>query len=155
MKPQRLVPVLAALALLATPALAADHPDMAGTWAIDTTKSDFGPMPVPTDMVFTVKVEGAEFFVHQTGGGQPDVDLHFNASGKEATNVVPGAKMTSTHRWEGDVLVGEIKVLADDGTNLTFKDRISYSPDGKVMTLSRAITGPMGESQMKIITNKK
>ncbi len=128
---------------------------MSGTWAVDATKSDFGPMPVPTDMVFTVKVEGAEFFVHQTGGGQPDSDLHFNTSGKEATNVLPGARMTSTHRWEGDVLVGEIKLAADDGTNLVFKDRMSYSADGKVMTLSRTITGPTGESQMKVVANKK
>ena len=69
--------------------------------------------------------------------------------------MLPGARMTSTHRWEGDVVVGEIKLLADDGTNLTFKDRMTYSPDGKVTTLSRAITGPMGESQMKIVVNKK
>jgi hypothetical protein len=63
--------------------------------------------------------------------------------------------MTSTHRWEGDVVVGEIKLVADDGTHLTFKDRMTYSPDGKVMTLSRAITGPTGESQMKVVANKK
>lgn len=128
MKLQRLVPALAALALLSTPVLAADHPDMAGTWAVDASKSDFGPMPVPSDMVFTVKVEGPEFFVHQTGGGQPDADLHFNTSGKEATNVLPGAKLTSTHRWEGDALVGEINVVADDGTKLTFKDRMTLRP---------------------------
>jgi hypothetical protein len=152
---KRVVSFLAVLGLLAIPAMAAEHPDIGGTWAVDASKSDFGPMPVPTDMVITVKVEGPEFFVHQTGGGQPDVDLHFNTSGKEATNVLPGARMTSTHRWEGDVIVGEIKILADDGTNLTFKDRMTYSPDGKVTTLSRAITGPMGESQMKIVMNKK
>jgi hypothetical protein len=148
-------PALAAVALLPALVLAADHPDMSGTWAVDAARSDFGPMPVPTDMVFTVKVEGREFFVHQTGGGQPDSDLHFSTSGKEVTNVLPGARMTSTHRWERDAVVGEIKLTADDGTNLVFKDRMSYSPDGKVMTVSRAVTGPTGESQMKIVANKK
>jgi hypothetical protein len=147
--------VAAALALLVNPVLAAEHPDMVGTWTIDAGKSDFGPMPVPSDLVFKITAEGQEFSVIQSGGGQPDLDLHFNTSGKEATNQVPGAKMTSTHHWEGAVLVGEILVTGDDGTKLTFKDRISYSPDGKVMTVERSMSGPMGDGQMKMVLNKK
>jgi hypothetical protein len=154
MKLERLICVVSTLAALASPLRAAEHPNMAGTWTIDAAKSDFGPMPVPADMVLTVKVDGPEFHVHQTGGGQPDIDLHFDTSGKEVTNDVPGAKMTSTHRWDGDVVAGEITIAADDGSKLTFKDRISYSPDGKVMTLKRDISGPMGDGKMTIVMNK-
>ena len=52
-------------------------------------------------------------------------------------------------------LVGELKIATDDGNDLIFKDRISYSADGKVMTLDRAVSGPMGDGKMKIVMNKK
>jgi len=144
-----------ALALLASAALAAGHPDITGTWAVDPSKSDFGPMPSATDLAFKITAQGDDFTVVQTGAGQPETTLRFNTSGKEVTNEVPGAKMTSAHHWEGAVLVGEIKLLAGDGSTVTFKDRITYSPDGKVMTLSRDITGPGGPSQMKLVMNRK
>jgi hypothetical protein len=155
MKLESCLTVAATLALLATPVLAAEHPDMTGTWVLDAVKSEFGPMPGPSDLVFTIKAEGPDFSVLQTGGGQPDLELHFNTAGKEATNQVPGAKMTSTHHWEGAVLVGQILVTGDDGSNMTFKDRISYSPDGKVMTLDRAMSGPMGDGKMKMVLDRK
>jgi hypothetical protein len=156
MKLERLTTVAAALALLASPVLAADHPNMSGTWTIDASKSDFGATPVPSDLVLKITVEGQEFRVVQTGGGGGDFDLHFNTAGREATNDLPnGTKMTSTHHWEGDTLVGEIKFVTGDGSAITFKDRIGYSPDGKVMTLQRAISGPTGDSQMKLVLNRK
>lgn len=155
MKLQRLIPVAVAAVLLAGFAVAAGHPDISGTWAIDAAKSDFGPNPVPDDLTLKIKVEGDDFFVNQSGGGQSTLDLHFNTAGKEMANDVPGAKMTSTHHWDGNDIVGEIKIATDDGADITFKDRISYSADGKVMTLNRAVTGPMGDGQMKIVMNKK
>ena len=49
-KLQRLIPVAVAAVLLAGFAVAAGHPDISGTWAIDAAKSDFGPNPVPDDL---------------------------------------------------------------------------------------------------------
>jgi len=155
MKLQLLLPLAAGLALLTSPAVAADTPDMTGTWLVDPVKSNFGPMPAPEDLRLDIRVEGGEFYVKQSGGGQPDFELHFNTSGKEVANQLPGARMTSTHRWEGAVLVGEIKIDADDGATLTFKDRISFSPDGKVMTMKRDMSGPMGDAQITLVLNKK
>jgi hypothetical protein len=155
MRTRPLILTAAALALVSLPLLAAEHPDITGTWAIDAAKSDFGPMPVPADLVVTVKAAGDDFSVLQSGGGQPDFELHFNTSGKEVTNDLPGGKMTSTHRWEGAVLVGDVSVTLGDGSKLTFKDRSSYSADGKTMTAERQISGPMGEGRMKMVFNRK
>jgi hypothetical protein len=145
----------ASLALFCSPVLAADHPDIAGTWIVDVAKSDFGPMPAPPDLQFEIKAQADDFTVKQTGGGQPEVELRFNTAGKEMTNQIPGAQMTSTHHWEGSVLVGEIKIAADDGNKITFKDRNSYSADGKVMTMSREITSLLGDAKMTIVMNRK
>jgi hypothetical protein len=155
MKLRHLLPLAAGLALLSSPVVAAETPDMTGTWLVDPVKSDFGPMPVPDDLRVDVRVEAGEFYLKQSGGDQPEYELHFNTSGKEVTNQIPGARMTSTHRWEGAILVGEIKIMTDDGNTLIFKDRISYSPDGKVMTTKREISGPMGEGKMTLVMNKK
>jgi hypothetical protein len=155
MKLERLLTVTTILAALASPVAAADHPDIAGTWALDAAKSDFGQMPAPSDLVFKVTAQGPDFTVDQSGGGQPDISLRFNTAGKEVTNQVPGGKMTSAHHWEGQALVGEVKLVTDDGSTITFKDHISYSPDGKVMTLKRAASGPMGDSQMTMVMNRK
>lgn len=155
MRLERLIFVAAVPLLLAGPGMAADHPDMSGTWAIDAGKSDFGPMPVMTDLVVKVTVDGQDFHVNQTGGGQPEANLHFSTSGKEVTNEIPGGKMTSTHHWEGSDLLSDVKIVTDDGITIAFKDRISYSADGMVMTMKRSISGPMGEGQMTIVMNKK
>ncbi len=155
MKLERLLTATALVALLASPAAAADQPDITGTWVLDPAKSDFGPMPAPSDLIFKITAQGEDFTVDQSGGGQPDMSLRFNTSGKEVTNTVPGGRMTSTHRWEGQALVGDVKLVTDDGATITFKDHISYSPDGKVMTLKRAASGPMGDSQMTMVMNRK
>ena len=144
-----------AAVLLANLILAADHPDISGTWAIDAPKSDFGQGPVPDDLLLKIRVEGTDFYVNQSGGGQSDIDLHFSSAGKEISNEVPGAKITGAYHWEGAVLVGELKIAADDGNTMTFKDRISYSADGKVMTLNRDASGPMGDQKLKIVLNRK
>ncbi len=155
MKLHRRFLLAAAVGLLANLALAADHPDISGTWAIDAPKSDFGQGPVPDDLLLKIKVSGADFDVTQSGGGQAEQNLHFNTEGKENTNDVPGAKIKGSYHWDGPALVGELKIATDDGNDLTFKDRISYSADGKVMTLDRAVSGPMGDGKMKIVMNKK
>ena len=155
MKPERLLLLSAAVALLATSVPAADRPDLSGSWALDAASSDFGPAPVPGGLVLTIRMQGASFDVTQTGGGGPELVLHFDTSGQQVTNEIPGAKMTSTHRWEGDALVGEIRIAAEDGMALLFKDRISCSRDGKVMTLTRDIDGPNGAARMKMVMNRK
>jgi len=52
--------------------------------------------------------------------------------------------------WDKDVLVGE-SVYAGNGVELTFKDRTSFSPDGKVMTMDRVGQTPGGERKMHIV----
>jgi hypothetical protein len=57
-RPLILAVAVTALAFVSLPLLAAEHPDITGTWAIDAPKSDFGAMPAPNDLVVTVKAAG-------------------------------------------------------------------------------------------------
>lgn len=153
----RLLTLLAlGLAVLTSPAVAADQPDITGTWLLDVEKSNFGPNPAPSDLTFKITASGEDFTVTQSGGGAAEVVLKFNTAGKAVVNEMPGARMTSTHRWEGKALLGELKIVANsDGHEVTFKDRSTYSADGKVMTMKRDISGPMGEAQMTMVMNRK
>ena len=58
--------------------------------------------------------------------------------------------MKSKMQWEKDVLVGE-SVYTGNGFELAFKDRTSFSPDGKVMTTDRVGQTPGGERKMHIV----
>lgn len=140
----------AVLPLVAAVSAAGERPDIAGVWQIDPAASHLGPAPVPQDLVLEITTKGDEFVVRQTGGGQPELTLTFNAAGKEAENFLPNGRMISVHRWEGRDLVAQIRILADDGSRMTFTDRISYSADGTVMTMKREISGSFAEEPMQV-----
>jgi hypothetical protein len=153
----RLLPLLVlGVAVLASAAFAADHPDITGTWLLDVAKSDLGPDPAPSDLTFTITAKGPDFTVAQSGGVRAEIVLTFNSAGKEVVNEMPGARMTSKHRWEGNTQIGELTIVAASaGHKVTMKDRISYSADGKVMTMKREMSGPTGDLQMRMVMNRK
>jgi hypothetical protein len=130
-------------------------PDLSGTWVLDSVKSDFGGIPIPSDLIIKVVANGAVLRATQSGGGQPDMTMTFDTEGKEMVNEFPGGRMKSKHRWEGEILVGEIKITSDEGQSMTFHDKTSLSADGKVQTVERLMEGPGGEARMRMIWNKR
>jgi hypothetical protein len=154
-KRQHLIAAAGAFVLLAGLSRAAERPDFTGTWVIDVKKSDFGEQPVPEDLSFKIKMTGPDLYVTQFGGGQSQIDLHFHTEGKEMTNEVPGATMTSKHRWAAGKLIGELRMTGDSGNVVTFKDQVSLSPDGTVQTLERDMSGPNGAGHIRLVMNKK
>lgn len=132
--------ILAFTIVLFAVVLMAATPDITGTWKINMQKSDFGSTnPPPDDLTFKVRTgEGSAFHVTQLIGGTT-LEFRFSTDGKEQVNDAGGATMTSVHRWQGDVLVGEYKVKRPDGSEVPQKDRITYSADGKLMTIERQI----------------
>jgi hypothetical protein len=62
--------------------------------------------------------------------------------------------MKSTGKWDGDALV--ITTKANYGGNdITLADKWTLSEDGKVLTINRHITSPMGELDQKIVLEKQ
>ena len=129
-----------------------EHPSMAGSWKLDAAKSDFGG-PAPTKYLSQIEVEGHAYSMHQSSD-QGDFLIRFRDDGQETTNEVQGMTMKSKMWWDKDVLVGE-SVYAGNGVELTFKDRTSFSPDGKVMTMDRVGQTPSGERKMHIVMVKQ
>jgi len=130
-----------------------EHPSLAGFWKLDAAKSDFGGAPAPVKYEAKVSVEGHAYAMQQSTD-QGDTELKFRDDGQESTNQVANMTMKSKMWWEKDVLVGENAYIGN-GFEMTFKDRTSFSPDGKVMTTDRVGQTPGGERKMHIVMVKQ
>jgi hypothetical protein len=140
-------------ALAATPfAAAADRPDFSGTWNINAEKSDWGGQPGPSTLTLVIRVQNPEFFVTQTSDNGT-LEFKFNSEGKPTVNELESFTMTSTHRWEGNVMLGDAKIEGN-GWLQNFKDRFSISEDGKTMTIEREVTGD-NPGKQRIVLEKQ
>ena len=137
--------------IAASPAAAA-NPSIAGFWKLDAAKSDFSG-PSPSKFEAKITIDGHVISMMQSTD-QGDAELKLRDDGQETTNEMGGMTMKSKMRWEQNVLVGE-HVYSGTGFEMTFKDRTSFSPDGKVMTMERLGQMPDGERKMHIVMVKQ
>jgi hypothetical protein len=132
-------------------------PNLSGTWKVNVSKSDFGPMPAPDSQTDKVTHEDPDVKIGVTSTGQMgdlNYDLHYTTDGKETTNTVVGNEMKSTAKWEGDELV--IDTTGNfNGTDFTAKDRWTLSDDAKTMTVQRHLSFAGGEGDQKIVLEKQ
>ena len=114
--------------------------DFSGTWKLNVTKSDFGPMPPPETGVqkITHQDPTIKANISTTGGPQGDMtyDINYSTDGKESVNKVGDNEFKSTANWEGDELVINTKG-SFGGNDFTSKDRWTLSADGKTLTIAR------------------
>jgi hypothetical protein len=73
--------------------------------------------------------------------GDTQATLTYGIDGKPYKNKAGDNDVTSTLKWEGDVLVVESTVWAPQG-EATIVDRYSLSADKKVLTQNRKISVP-------------
>ncbi len=132
--------------------------DYSGTWKLDTSKSDFGPIPPPDTLTETITHQDPSLkaSVASTGGPQGDMkyDINYTTDGKECVNKVGDNEFKSTLNWEGDDLVVNTKG-SFGGNDFTSKDRWTVSSDGKTLTVTRHLASAMGEADVKEIFTKQ
>lgn len=125
-----------------------EHPQMTGSWKMDAAKSDFGG-PTPARYEAKITVDGHVYSIQQSTD-QINSEMKVRDDGQETTNEINGMTMKSKMWWDKDILVGE-HVYSGNGIEMTFKDRTSFSPDGKVMTIDREGQTPSGERRIHIV----
>jgi hypothetical protein len=146
-----------AVAAIALSGQAQAKPNFSGEYKLNTSKSEFGPMPAPANR--TDKITHADpnlqVATKQTGqNGEVAFEVKYMTDGSETTNEVRNNAMKSTGKWDGDALV--ITTKANYGGNdITLADKWTLSEDGKVLTINRHITSPMGELDQKIVLEKQ
>ncbi len=143
----------ALLVLCAAMAVAAQEsrPNLSGTWNLDASRSDFGPMPPPDSIVLVVAHKDPALKVTSTQKVEQATltnERNLTTDGKPNTNKLRSLDgeqdVVSTSRWNGAALVTTFK-MQSQGIALDMKDTWTLSADGKTLTVSRGIATPQGD----------
>ena len=145
----------AALIVASAPLGAQQTPNFSGNWKINQVKSNFGPVPAPD--TFTRKIVQTDSSINideeqATPIGLQQTTRKMTTDGKESTFDVGGADVKATANWEGSVLLVVTKV---DALGVTYNDRMSLSPDGKVLTSVVRLDTPQGALDITVVFDKQ
>jgi hypothetical protein len=137
----------------ATMLVAADKPDLSGTWNIQLDKSDFGMMPPPSKMERKIAHKDPEIGVstfQASERGERTTETKYTTDGKEAEVQLMGRPAKVTAKWQGSSLVVTTK-LEFQGNEIVQVETWSLSSDGKTLTSEGTMNSPMGENKTKLI----
>ena len=148
--------VLAAALIVAGALLHAQQkPNFSGNWTMNQVKSNFGAVPAPD--TFTRKIVHAEPSItideeQATPIGLQQTQRKMTTDGKESTFDVNGGEVKAIANWEGSTLVAITKV---EVLGMTYNDRMSLSPDGKVLTSVVKLDTPQGALDITVVFDKQ
>ena len=140
------------LATLLTVPLMAET-NFAGSWMLNSAKSQYGSFPAPDVMMRTIQQSGEtlKMTTYQKGAqGEVTTDLTYTTDGQPSKN----GENTGTASWQGDALV--IESGRDvQGAHLSQREVWTLSADGKTLTIVTKVTLPQqGEFEVKQVFEK-
>ena len=143
------------LALGLAPLAAQDgKPDFAGAWDLQLDKSDFGPLPRPESVTYTVEHKEPKVTLttrSKTAQGEATSVRNHTTGGEENTNQVQGREWKSKTRWEGNELVTESQYETQQFGKVKLKERWQLSEDRKTLTVARSFASELGEAEQKYV----
>lgn len=132
-------------------------PNFTGEWKMNIAKSDFGPVPAPSELTRSIQHKDPNLSIktHQKGAqGDITTELKYTTDGKPCMNKVNGSDSAGTAKFEGDNLV--IESTRDfQGMQLRTKETWSLSDGGKTLTIQNHIQVPQGEFDAKLVLEKQ
>lgn len=146
------------LLAVAMSCVAADKPDLTGTWICNLDQSKFGKMAKPQSLILKVERKGEVLHAVQTkddgqGGRAEEGDWFLDG---KVHPVDPKAadpnKMTTMSKWQGNTLLAERK--SSDGT-FDEKIRLTLSSDNKKATEHITVKAPTGGGDSTLVWEKK
>ncbi len=138
-------------------AMAAEKPDLSGTWTIDLAKSDYGMMPPPTKVEAKITHKEPEVtmnILQVTARGERTSEFKFATDGKEVETQVMGRPGKVKAKWEGSALVVTTKAEFQ-GNEILQVEKWTLGEGGKTLTAEATMNSPMGENKTKRIFVKQ
>jgi hypothetical protein len=133
-------------------------PNLSGTWKLNNSKSEFGPVSAPDSRIDTIEDNEPSIKITsvRTGGamGNGTITTDLLTDGRETTSKIFGNDAKTTAHWEGDSLVVNVKTSMQ-GSDATFKNVYTLGADGKSLTIASHVSGPMGEVDLKLVFDKQ
>lgn len=146
-----------ALVLAGIASAADDKPNFTGKWALDTAKSDFGPVPAPTSQTQEIDHKDPKLkvkTVSKGAQGETTVETNRTTDGEENTNTMGQTEVKSKTVWDGKKLVTTMKRQIQ-GMDIDIKDIQELAEDGKSYTITRELKTPNGDFTQKLFFNKE
>jgi len=149
--------LLTALAVLAVSSIgsAADQPNFSGEWKMNPAKSNYAGFPAPASMVRKIELAEPSLVIVETqSGGASDgtTTRKYTTDGKPSTFEINGTPIGGSATWDGTALIVNTNV---ESVGLTFKDRMSLSADGKVLTSVVQIGSQQGPAELTIVFDRQ
>ncbi len=135
--------LMAILAILAPGGASAQTvPNLSGTWVLQVDKSNYGGLQGPQSRTDVIEHREPKLTIRRTtvaGGQENQATLVYEIDGKPYKNMVGPTEITSTLRWEGNVLVSVTLAPGPQG-EVTITDRYELSADGQTLTQLRTLS---------------
>lgn len=135
-----------------------ERPNFSGTWKLNLSASDLGPLPAPKDMTLEIVYSDPELDVRTKISGGPqgdlDYDAKYNTDGKETTNRLAGHDAHCAAKWDGETLV--LQTNADFGTgSVNIRSRWALLQNGRVLKQSAHVTSPQASFDPTYVFDKE
>lgn len=162
---KRIVVALFAVAALAGVSLAQDHPNFAGTWKLNTSKSNAGDYG-PTARTEVITQDGSKFtdkVTSTTQMGENNFTVNFTADGKTVT-IPPDSPQANmgqltlkdiTAAWDGSSLIVTQNLSYQGQVDIGAKLTYALSADGKTMTIADHASTSMGDFDTSLVFDKQ
>jgi hypothetical protein len=141
---------IAASFFFLTTAIAADKPNLTGTWKMKLAKSDLGSNAIKS-RVDTIENKDPQLKISTTQddeNGTNTVMRDYVTDGREMTHTILGGERKSSAHWDGNVLVIETKVTNGD---YTIRDRWVLADDLKSIRIDRELSNAPGRPQRVVL----
>lgn len=134
-------------------------PDFSGRWAMNATKSDFGPMAAqaPSKIALTIEQSATNVKfdqVVQSSMGESATSQSFPLDGTPIKSERAGMTVVGSAKLDGNVLRIESKLSRGD-QQMTQVYRWTLSPDSKALTVNQQLTTPAGPANVRIVFDKQ
>jgi hypothetical protein len=126
---------------------AQDSRDFSGIWQLPPPKSEIRDFSSPPARILNVERSPATLTVSASmEPGVPPVTYEFPLDGKPRKSQVNETTWSAVSKWEGDALLVNIIISGSPGGYSLF-ERWTRSNDGGVLTISRTVNRPGGETE--------
>ena len=136
--------------LTLTAAIAADKPNLTGTWKLNPAKSDIGSNAIKS-RVDTIEHHDPQLKIttmQDDENGTNTVVRDYVTDGREMTHTILGGERKSSAHWDGNALVIETKVT---NGNYTIHDRWALADDHKSIRIDRELSNAPGRPQRVVL----
>lgn len=144
--------------------MAQSKPDFSGTWNLNVSKSDFGPVPGPNSETLMITQDGpkvTESIKYDDDQGKQGYDLAYTVDGPEivypadsAPHIGIVALQKLKANWQGTSLVLTESLKYQEDGDVTGTIGRVLSADGKVLTMNFDLMTPMGAMARKYVFDR-